>query len=163
MSDDTRTGADDGSPDLGGRQDGRRDIVRAVADLRERLPEVLAPLARLAFNYRWSWMPGGPDVFRDMDPSLWERSQGNPRAMIETLPPHRLKELGTEMAADAHRASRRAISSSRSTQRAAYPASLSYQLTTLKKRGFSWMPAPASKMLLRRSPTKSLDTTCSSV
>ncbi len=41
-------------------------------------------------------MPGGPDVFRDMDPALWERSQGNPRAMIETVPPHRLKQLGDD-------------------------------------------------------------------
>src|SRR5262249_1529062 len=62
-----------------------------------------------------------------------------------------------------HLASRRAMSSRRSTQRAAYPASLSYQLTTLKKRGLSSRPAAASKMLLRRSPMKSLETTSSSV
>ena len=36
------------------------------------------PLARLAFNYRWSWMPRRPDVFRDIDPPLWERSQAQP-------------------------------------------------------------------------------------
>jgi starch phosphorylase len=73
--------------------DGSRDIERAAAELAERLPEALRPLARVAFNYRWSWIPGGADVFRDMDPSLWARGQGNPRAMIEGLPPHRMQEL----------------------------------------------------------------------
>jgi glycogen phosphorylase len=78
--------------------DGSRDVVQAVAELAERLPDALQPLAHLAFNYRWSWLPGGPQVFRDLDPQLWERSQGNPRAMIETLPPHRMKQLGSDRA-----------------------------------------------------------------
>ena len=98
MTTDARGRADDASGDAGGPHDGRRDIERAVADLGERLPEALQPLARLAFNYLWSWMPGGPDVFRDMDPPMWERCQANPRAMIETVPPHRLKELGEDRA-----------------------------------------------------------------
>jgi hypothetical protein len=29
-----------------------------VADVAERLPDALQPPARLAFNYRWSWLPG---------------------------------------------------------------------------------------------------------
>jgi glucan phosphorylase len=53
--------------------DGSRDVVQAVAELAERLPDALQPLAHLAFNYRWSWLPGGPQVFRDLDPQLWER------------------------------------------------------------------------------------------
>ena len=76
--------------------DGRRDVERAVAELAERLPETLQPLARLAFNYRWSWVRGGPAVFRDIDPALWERSQANPRAMIELVPPHRLEALADD-------------------------------------------------------------------
>ena len=98
MTTDAGGRADDASGNAGGPHDGRRDIERAVADLGERLPEALQPLARLAFNYLWSWMPGGPDVFRDMEPALWERSQANPRAMIETVPPRRLKELGEDRA-----------------------------------------------------------------
>jgi glycogen phosphorylase len=94
MTTDARTLA--GSRDLGGPYDGRRDMEHAVSELAERLPDALQPLALLTFNYRWSWTPGGPAVFRDMDPALWERSQGNPRAMIETLPPHRLKQLGDD-------------------------------------------------------------------
>jgi starch phosphorylase len=86
MTTDTRASLDDGS----------QDVERAVADLAERLPEALQPLARVAFNYRWTWMPGGAGVFRDMDPALWERGQGNPRAMIESLPPHRMQELADD-------------------------------------------------------------------
>jgi glycogen phosphorylase len=78
--------------------DGTRDIEVAVAELAERLPDALHALAGIAFNYRWSWMPGGAEVFRDMDPSRWDRSQGNPRAMIETVPPHRMKQLANDRA-----------------------------------------------------------------
>lgn len=80
--------------------DGTRDIEVAVAELAERLPDALHALAGIAFNYRWSWMPGGAEVFRDMDPSRWDRNQGNPRAMIETVPPHRLKQLANDRDAE---------------------------------------------------------------
>src|SRR4029450_3490839 len=92
----TDTGSLAGSRALSEPHDGRHDMERAVCELAERLPDALQPLALLTFNYRWSWTPGGPAVFRDMDPALWERCQGNPRAMIETLPPHRLKQLGDD-------------------------------------------------------------------
>src|SRR4029450_8586978 len=92
----TDTGSLAGSRDLSEPHDGRHDMERAVCELAERLPDALQPLALLTFNYRWSGPPGGPAVFRDRDPALWERSQGNPRAMIETLPPHRLKQLGDD-------------------------------------------------------------------
>ena len=43
--------------------------LRAAADaLRTRLPEPLGALARLAYNYRWSWTPGGPELFAAIDP-----------------------------------------------------------------------------------------------
>jgi glycogen phosphorylase len=65
--------------------DGAGDIDRASADLAARLPEQLEPLARLAYNYAWSWWPGGDDVFRMIDPSRWEASNHNPiRLLHET-------------------------------------------------------------------------------
>jgi starch phosphorylase len=66
--------------------DARDDIDRAVAELAERLPAPLYPLARLAYDYRWSWAPGGVALFRDLDPALWERS-ANPRATIDPRGP----------------------------------------------------------------------------
>jgi starch phosphorylase len=76
-----------------GPYDGLRDIERAIAELAERLPSTLHPLARVAFNYQWSWIPGGAAVFRDLDPLRWERTQANPRLMIETVPGRRLWAL----------------------------------------------------------------------
>jgi starch phosphorylase len=73
--------------------DGRRDIERAVIDLSERLPEPLRPLARIAYNYRWSWLPHGHALFRDMDPAIWRRSDCNPRYIIEATTPQRLQAL----------------------------------------------------------------------
>jgi starch phosphorylase len=75
-----------------GRTDGRLDVDRAVAQLAERLPVPVVPLARLAFNYWWSWRPGGAAVFRDLDPALWQRSGGNPRFLLEVATPRRLDE-----------------------------------------------------------------------
>ena len=40
-------------------RDGSSDMARAVDRLARRLPEPLYPLARIAYNYRWSWTPGG--------------------------------------------------------------------------------------------------------
>jgi len=77
---------------------GRRDVERAVADLAERLPTPIAALARIAYNYRWSWAPGGASLFQDIDPPHWRRSGCNPRGMIEAQPLHRLRELGRDPA-----------------------------------------------------------------
>jgi starch phosphorylase len=79
-----------------GPHDGGRDLERAVAELAERLPDALRALARLAFNYRWSWIRGGAAVFRDIDPTRWERSHANPRAMIEAVGSRRLAQLAAD-------------------------------------------------------------------
>ena len=50
---------------------GRRDIEKAAEQLARRLPEPLAPLARVAYNYQWTWLPGGPEAFRSIDPRRW--------------------------------------------------------------------------------------------
>ena len=65
--------------------DGGEDIDRAAADLAARLPRELEPLARLAYNYLWSWWPGGDDIFRMIDPARWSASNHNPiRLLHET-------------------------------------------------------------------------------
>jgi starch phosphorylase len=73
--------------------DGRRDVSQAIARMTERLPPALCPLARLAHNYVWSWLPHGEAVFRDIDPALWKRSGCNPRSLIEAASPRRFVEL----------------------------------------------------------------------
>jgi glycogen phosphorylase len=63
--------------------DGREDVRRAAAELAERLPDALAPLARLAYNYRWSWLPGGPELFSSIDPDRFVLSGQNPVRLLQ--------------------------------------------------------------------------------
>lgn len=80
------------------RCDGQRDILAAVADLEDRLPEPLRDLAWLAMNYRWSWHPEGPALFRSIDPELWEALKENPRDLLCLAPRARLKSLAADPA-----------------------------------------------------------------
>src|SRR5688572_19298938 len=64
---------------------GASDLRRAAAELATRIPGPLAPFTELAYNYRWSWWPGGPDLFRDVDPYRWEMCGGNPVRLLEEV------------------------------------------------------------------------------
>src|SRR5918911_155560 len=75
--------------------DGRNDVERAAAALASQLPEPLAPLARLAYNYRWCWTPGGDELFRSVSPLRWEQCAGNPVRLLQEAGPeacHRAAE-----------------------------------------------------------------------
>jgi starch phosphorylase len=65
--------------------DGREDVRRAAEDLAERLPDALAPLARLAYNYRWSWLPGGPEVFSAIDHARFTLACQNPVRLLQEV------------------------------------------------------------------------------
>jgi starch phosphorylase len=56
-----------------------------VSDLAERLPPALAPLAGLAYNYRWSWAPGGPELFASIDPDRFVRCCENPVRLLQEV------------------------------------------------------------------------------
>jgi starch phosphorylase len=62
---------------------GRDDIRRAAEELVERVPRPLAPLARLAYNYRWSWLPEGHDLYRAIDPDRFGASLNPVRLLQE--------------------------------------------------------------------------------
>ena len=62
---------------------GAEDTVRAASALASRLPWPLAVLARLAYNYRWAWLPDGPDVFCDVDPARWAACGRNPVRLLQ--------------------------------------------------------------------------------
>jgi starch phosphorylase len=76
--------------------DGTRDLERAVGDLADRLPERLLPLARVAYNYRWAWTPGGEELFRALDPLRHERCRGNPIRLLGQLPPRTLEQIAND-------------------------------------------------------------------
>jgi len=59
------------------------DLERAAAALAARLPEPLAVFARLAYNYRWSWLPGGPELFSAIDPERWQLCAANPVRLLQ--------------------------------------------------------------------------------
>jgi starch phosphorylase len=66
--------------------DGARDIATAAAELAARIPAPLAPLAQLAYNYRWSWTPGGGELFRAVDPERFEACKQNPVRLLQEAP-----------------------------------------------------------------------------
>lgn len=57
------------------------------------LAESLAPLDRLASNWRWSWSRATHALFASMDPVLWDEIGANPARMLGALGQSRLDEL----------------------------------------------------------------------
>ena len=66
---------------------GAVDLEWRAANLAVRLSDGLRPLARVAYNYRWSWMRDGEGVFRDINPHRWELSGANPVRFLNDLWP----------------------------------------------------------------------------
>jgi len=60
------------------------------------LPEHLKPLGVLSRNLWWTWTPEAGDLFRRMDPDLWERTRHNPLEMLGSLSQDRLEELAND-------------------------------------------------------------------
>jgi len=67
---------------------GAREADERAAELAWRLPAELAPLARIALDYRWAWDPDGAELFRSLDPHEWELNQRNPVRQLADLTPH---------------------------------------------------------------------------
>ncbi|MCS7007054.1 MAG: alpha-glucan family phosphorylase, partial [Gaiellaceae bacterium] len=102
----------DRTPDLS-LGPGAQDLAERAADLAAHLPDALAPLAAVAYNYRWSWYPGAEDVFRDVNPHRWELAGANPVRFLSDLWPStranasrnsalrdRIERLAAELAAE---------------------------------------------------------------
>ncbi|MCC9306948.1 alpha-glucan family phosphorylase [Kitasatospora sp. RB6PN24] len=65
----------------------RRFTVRTV------LPEQLQPLHELALNLRWSWHPETRELFRAVDPGVWEAVGEDPVRLLGEVPARRLAAL----------------------------------------------------------------------
>lgn len=57
------------------------------------LPERLEPMRQLAGNLHWDWSAEAKDLFRRLDPDLWESSHHNPVLMLGTISQGRLMEV----------------------------------------------------------------------
>jgi len=58
-----------------------------------KLPENLHRLEDLAYNMWWSWNQSGIELFRRIDPDLWERVGHNPVRLLQEVPYERLSQL----------------------------------------------------------------------
>jgi len=78
--------------------DGRTDLQREAAGLANLLPDALRPLAQAAYNYRWSWTPGGPDLFASIDPDRWQIADENPVRLLRNASPEALSAAASDPA-----------------------------------------------------------------
>lgn len=60
------------------------------------LPQPLEPLRELAWNLRFSWDPGTCELFRMMDPDLWDRCGANPVLFLGRIAQARLEECAVD-------------------------------------------------------------------
>ena len=73
--------------------------IEAVTPARPRaLPPPLQPLEPLSWNYWWSWAPDGNEVFRDLDPGLWQQCEQNPRILLAQVSDLRLAQVAADPA-----------------------------------------------------------------
>src|SRR5947209_14335718 len=63
-----------------------------------RLPTQLAPLQALAMNLRWSWDDRTKDLFRWVDPDLWETTGHDPIGLLAVVDRPRLESLVADRA-----------------------------------------------------------------
>jgi len=102
--------------------DGSRDLTRAIDRLARRLPEPLQPLAQIAYNYRWSWTPGGRELFRTLGSHRFGLTNENPVRFLRDLSEpellaaatdeaylERISHVATEIASDLQRPAREGV------------------------------------------------------
>ena len=66
------------------------------------LPKALQGLEALAYNLRWAWDPDMMDLFRRIDPILWETVYHNPVRMLNDISQERLNQLSENPGFMAH-------------------------------------------------------------
>ncbi len=74
---------------------------RADFEFNREFPENLQPLETVSRNFYWSWTREGVELFRELEPSLWEKCEQNPRLFLKRIRQLRLwqKSLDTEYVA----------------------------------------------------------------
>lgn len=77
---------------------GGDDLAAAAAGLAARLPDELAPLARLAYTYRWTWLAGAGELFRSVDPHRWDLCGTNPVRLLQEAPTRSLLRAAADTA-----------------------------------------------------------------
>jgi len=60
------------------------------------IPERLSRLRELAYNLWWSWNPPAQELFRRLDPDLWEAVDRNPVKLLLQVSQHRLDQAAAD-------------------------------------------------------------------
>ena len=75
---------------------GGADRQERIDDLESKLGDALRPLARVAYNYVWSWLPDGEAVFREINPLRWAMTGGNPVRFLSDLWPSTIEHAESD-------------------------------------------------------------------
>jgi starch phosphorylase len=65
-------------------------------EIQRELPADLKGLDRISLNFAWSWLPGGVDLFRRLDPRLWDKCEQNPRLLLKRIDGLRLFQAAAD-------------------------------------------------------------------
>ena len=71
-------------------------VFRTDFELNRELPQQLKPLEAIASNFYWSWQPDGTALFRDLDPTLWDKCEQNPRLFLKKVSGLRLYQRAAD-------------------------------------------------------------------
>lgn len=71
---------------------------REYFSAKRRLIEPLEALNDLSLNFYWSWNPEGTELFREIDPTLWDKCEQNPRLLLKSIGELRLLQKSTDRA-----------------------------------------------------------------
>ena len=71
-------------------------MISTVPMPRVRLPERIARLHDLAYNLWWTWDIPARDLFRELDPVLWEVCVHNPVLLLHRVAPERLEAVARD-------------------------------------------------------------------
>src|SRR2546423_2181661 len=77
------------------------EMMREVEPIFDRaeqsaLPETIAALERISWNYWWSWNADGSSVFRDLDQEVWNDCEHNPRRLLREISQYNLMRMATD-------------------------------------------------------------------
>ena len=66
--------------------------------VKSHIPEPLKKLDEMAHNLWWAWNYDAQDLFRSLDPKMWQKVNKNPIELLNRISYKRLKELSTDKA-----------------------------------------------------------------
>jgi starch phosphorylase len=58
-----------------------------------KIPEQLKNLQEVATNLWWVWNHEGAGLFKELDPAVWEETQGNPAALLQRISRERVEQI----------------------------------------------------------------------